>query len=129
MVVLPPFSCVGDVVQVSAVTVARTLSTRPEATPPGPLPPHLEEIVAGSHSSLGADGCAALTDILHKYSHIFPAPGDPVTSRTQVVRHEIETNGAPLGPTCGGDVSNHVCFCPGCAGRGRVCYGFSRGLP
>ena len=29
-----------------------------------------------------------------KYSHVFPAPGYPVTSRTQVVHHEIETNGA-----------------------------------
>ena len=28
VVVLSPFSCVGDVVQVSAVTVARTLSTQ-----------------------------------------------------------------------------------------------------
>ena len=27
VVVLPPFSCVGDVVEVSAVTVARTMST------------------------------------------------------------------------------------------------------
>ena len=94
VVVLPPFSCVGDVVQVSAVTVARTLSTRPEATLLRPLPPHLKEIVTGSHSSLGADDRAALTDILHKYSHVFPAPGDPGTGRTQVVRHEIETNGA-----------------------------------
>ena len=31
---------------------------------------------------------------------------------------------APLRQTGGGDVSNHVCFCPGCAGRSRVCYGF-----
>ena len=94
VVVLPQFSCVGSVVQVSAVTVARTLSTQPEATPPGPLPPHLEEIVAGSHPSLGVDGCGVLTDILHKYSHVFLVPGDPVTGRTKVVLHKIDTNGA-----------------------------------
>ena len=41
------------VLQVSAVTVERTLSTRPEATPHGPLPLHLKEIVTGFHSSLG----------------------------------------------------------------------------
>ena len=35
---------------------------------------------------------------------------------------------APLGLTVGGDVSNHVCFCPGCASCSRVCYGFSRGF-
>ena len=34
MAVLPPFSCVGDVVQVPAVTVVQTLLTRPLATPP-----------------------------------------------------------------------------------------------
>ena len=50
--------------------------------------------MTGSHSSLGVDGRAALTDILHKYSHFLTAPGDPVTGRTQVVHHEIETNGA-----------------------------------
>ena len=38
------------------------------------------------------DGRTALTDILHKYSHVFPAPGDPVTGHTLVVCHEIETN-------------------------------------
>ena len=42
----------------------------------------------------GVDGSAALTDILHKCSHVFPAPGDPVTGRTQVIHHEIVTNGA-----------------------------------
>ena len=74
VVVLPPFSCVGDVVQVSAVTVARTLSTRLEATPHGPLPPHLEDIVAGTHPSLAVDGRVSLTDLLHKYNHVFPVP-------------------------------------------------------
>ena len=76
---LPPFSCVGDVVQVSAVTVALTLSIRPEATPHGPLPPHIEDIVAGFQTSLGVEGHVALTDLLHWYSHVFPAPGDSVT--------------------------------------------------
>ena len=96
MVVLPAFSCIGDVVQVSAVAVARTLPTQPEAAPPGPLPLHLEEIVTRSHPSLGMDGRAALTDILHRYSYVFLAPGDPVTGCTQVVRHEIITNNARL---------------------------------
>ena len=94
VVVLPAFSYIGDVVQVSTVSVAGTLSTRPEAAPPGALPPHMEEIVAGSRPSLEMDGCAALTGILHRYSHVFPAPGDPVTGRTHVVCHEIITNEA-----------------------------------
>ena len=70
------------------------LLIRPEGTLPGPLPPHIEDIVTRSHPSLGVDGRTALTDILHKYSHVFPALGDPVTGRTQVVHHEIETNSA-----------------------------------
>ena len=78
----------------SAVAVARTLSIRPEAAPPGPLPPHLEEIVTGSHPYLGMDGHTVLTDILHRYSHIFLASGNPVTSRTYVVHHEIIINDA-----------------------------------
>ena len=36
VVILSAFSCVGDVVQVSVVAVARTLSTQPEASPPAP---------------------------------------------------------------------------------------------
>ena len=77
------------------VLVGRTLavpwSTRQEATLPGPLPPHLEEIVIGSHSSLGADGRAALTYILHKYSNVFPARGDPVRApdRTRVCEGHV----------------------------------------
>ena len=89
-VVLPPFSCVGNVVQVSVVSIARATSIQPEANQIGPLPTHLEDIVAGSHPSL-----AALKDILHTYMHVFPAPGEPVTGCTQAVRHDIETNGAP----------------------------------
>ena len=59
------------------------------------LPPtrHLEDIVAGSHPSLGVEERVALTELLHRYSHVFPAPGDPATGRTQVVQHENETNG------------------------------------
>ena len=57
----PRHHSVGDVVQVFAVAVAWTLSTQPEASPPAPLPPHLEEIVTGSHPSLGVDGRASLT--------------------------------------------------------------------
>ena len=80
----------------SAVTIARAMSIQLEATTQGPLPLHLEDIVLGSHPSLGVEGRAALTDLLYKYNHVFPAPvtGDPVTGRTEAVQHEIETNGA-----------------------------------
>ena len=43
---------------------------------------------------LGAEGRTSLTDLLHEYNHFFQVPWDPVTSRTQMVQHEIETIGA-----------------------------------
>ena len=92
VVVLPPFSCVGNVMQVSAVNIAQTVPIRPEVTSHGPLSPHLEDILFGSHSSV-EEGRVSLNDLLRKYNHVFPAPWDPVTGRTWVVRHEIETNG------------------------------------
>ena len=77
------FSCVSNVVQVSAVSIARAVSVQPDAD--RPLPPHLEDIVAVSHPSLGDEGRTTLKYILHQYVHVFPAPGNPVTGRTQVV--------------------------------------------
>ena len=55
---------------------------------------HLEDIVDGSHPSLVGEGWTTLRNILHKYVHVFPAPGESVTGRTRAVRHDIETNGA-----------------------------------
>ena len=86
VVVLPPFSCVGDVVKVSAGTVVQTLLTRPEATSP----------------SLGVYGRTALTGILRKYSHVFPAPGDrsPVAHMWSVTKLRLtalsSVSGFPL---------------------------------
>ena len=70
MVVIPPFSCVGSVVQVYAVAQDRSIP--PETDQFGPLPPHFEDIVGGSHPSLGGGGRAAFQGILHKYIHVFP---------------------------------------------------------
>ena len=58
------------------------------------LPDYLEDIVQGSHPSLGESGRQLLRDLLHKYEHVFPAPGEPVTGRTKSVQHEIEINDA-----------------------------------
>ena len=45
------------------------------------LPEHLKDIVAGSHPSLGDSGRQLLRDLLYRYRHVFPAPGDQVTGR------------------------------------------------
>ena len=97
-VVLPPFSCVGSVVQVSAVTIAQDMLAQPEANSHGPLSPHIKDIVRGSHPSLGVEGRAELTDLLYKYNHVLPVPGDPGTGQTQAVWHEIETNKTTANP-------------------------------
>ena len=87
VVVLPSFSCVGDLVPVPAVSVARWELGPPEMD--GHLPDHLEDIVGGSHPSLGEVGRLTLRNILHRYSHVFPAPREPVTGRTTSVQHDI----------------------------------------
>ena len=90
-IVLPCQTCVGKLVPISAVSVALA---DPELS--GDmcvvLPDHLEDIVAGFHPSLGEVGRRLLRDLLHRYKHVFPAPGEPVTRRTTSVLHEILTS-------------------------------------
>ena len=90
-VVLPSFTCVGKLVPVSAISVALAdpgLPNEEQVT----LPEHLEEIVAGSYPSLCDSGRQLLRDLLYRYRHVFPAPGEPVTGRTTSVQHEILTS-------------------------------------
>ena len=95
-VVLPCGSHIGDLVPVLAASVARSdlqLPIKMMAV----LPDYLEDIVKGSHTSLGDTGRQSLRDLLHRYEHVFPAPGEPVTGRSKSVQHEIETNeGRPV---------------------------------
>ena len=92
-VVLPSFTCVGKLVPVLAVSVALA---DPGLSDDGgvALPDHLEEIVMGSHPSLGEAGRRLLRELLYRYKHVFPAPGEPVTGRTTSVQHEILTSEA-----------------------------------
>ena len=69
-VVLPSFTCVGKLVPVSVISVALAdpgLPNEEHAT----LPEHLEEIVTGSHPSLGDSGHQLLRDLLYRYRHVF----------------------------------------------------------
>ena len=80
MVVLPSFSCVGDLVPVSAVSVAQTVAVTHQAN--RPLPEHLNNIITGYHLSLGDEGRDTLQVILHKYTHVFSTLGETVTGCT-----------------------------------------------
>ena len=92
-VVLPCGSFIGNLVPVLSVSVARSTEYVP-GTMTAELPEYLEDIVRGSHASLGESGRQSLRDLLHKYEHVFPAPGEPVTGRSKSVQHEIEINNA-----------------------------------
>ena len=92
-IILPSFIFVGDLVPVSAVSVALADSALPGEMC-AVLPDHLENIVTGSHPSLGETGRQLLRNLLHRYEHVFPAPGEPVTCRTISVQHEIRTSDA-----------------------------------
>ena len=95
-VVLPCGAHIGDLVPVLAVSVARSDLQRPIKRT-AVLPDYLEDIVQGSHPSLGDTGRQSLRDLLHRYEHVFLAPGEPVTGRSKSVQHEIETNeGRPV---------------------------------
>ena len=75
-VVLPSFTYVGKLVPVSAISMALAdpgLPNEEHAT----LPEHLEEIVTEPHPSLGDSGRHLLRDLLYRYRHVFPAPGEP----------------------------------------------------
>ena len=48
--------------------------------------------MTGSHPSLGEGGRRLLRDLLLRYEHVFPVPGEPVTGRTTSVQHEILTS-------------------------------------
>ena len=54
VVVLPSFSYIGDLVPLSAVSVARSAVVTPRVSQM--FPEHLEDIVTGFHPSLGVEG-------------------------------------------------------------------------
>ena len=92
-IVLPCFTCVGNLVPVFAVSVALAEPVRPGEVG-GTLPDHLEDIVMWSHPSLGEAGRMLLRNLLHRYAHVFPAPGEHVTGHTTSVQHDILTSDA-----------------------------------
>ena len=54
------------------------------------LPPHLVSVL-DTASELTSDQRARTATLLAKHVHTFPAPGSPITGRTDAVVHEIDT--------------------------------------
>ena len=78
-VVLPCGAHIGTLVPVSAVSVARSDLQNAHKKGTAVLPDYLEDIVQGSHTSLIYTGRQSLRDLLHRYEHVFPKPGEPET--------------------------------------------------
>ena len=91
VVVLPGLTFIGKLVPVAAISVAIEDTGTP-LHDPYELPGYLE--VQGSHPSLGELGRHLLRDLLLRYRHVFPVPGEPVTGRTSTVQHDIVTTDA-----------------------------------
>ena len=92
-VVLPCDSRIAKLVPVSVARSELRLPTNTAVV----LPEYLEDIVDGSHASLGDTGRQLLRELLHRYEHVFLAPGEPVTGRSKSVQHEIVTkDGRPV---------------------------------
>ena len=74
-VVLPCGSHIGDFVHVLSVSVARSDLQLPIKMMTV-LPDYLEDIIRGSHASLGDTGRKSLRDLLHRYEHYFRRRGN-----------------------------------------------------
>ena len=94
VVVLPGCTLIGKLAPVAAISVAMEQAVLSQDGP-ATLPEYLEEIVRGSHPSLGDAGRQQLRNLLFRYDHVFPAPGDPVTGRTTAVQNDIITMESP----------------------------------
>ena len=94
---LPGYTFISKLVPVAAISIAMEDPGLPN-NGPAALSEYLEEIVGGSHPSLGDAGRQLLRDLLFCYRHVFPAPGEPVTGRTTAVQHDIITMDARCGP-------------------------------
>ena len=54
------------------------------------LPPHLIDVLDAA-SGLTSDQRASTANLLAKHINTFPAPGTPITGRTDAVEHDIDT--------------------------------------
>jgi len=85
-VTIPAFTelaLVEQAVAIQSVTQSASPSTQCE------LPLHLTRMLDDA-SALSAQQTSELRAVLSEYAHIFPAPGTPVTGRTDAVEHEID---------------------------------------
>ena len=71
---VPGLTFIGKLVPVAAISVAME-DTGPPVHDPDKLPEYLEEIVKGSHPSLGEPSRQLLLALLLRYRHVFSGAG------------------------------------------------------
>ena len=79
-------------VRVEKIQAIQKIGTRTTESSEGEdaLPPHLVSVL-DTASALTSDQRARAATLLAKHVYTFPAPGSPITSRTDAVVHEIDT--------------------------------------
>ena len=80
------------IVRVEEIQAIQHIGTRETERSAGErtLPPHLIDVLDAA-SDLTSDQRARAADLLAKHINTFPAPGTPITGRTEAVMHDIDT--------------------------------------
>ena len=88
-VTIPAGTCIARVKEIQAI---QNIGTRTTENSEGEdaLPPHLVSVL-DTATELTSDQRARTATLLAKHVNTFPAPGSPITSRTEAVVHKINT--------------------------------------
>ena len=88
-VIIPGHTRIARVEEIQAIQHIGTRETERGAGECA-LPPHLIDFLDAA-TDLTSDQRARAADLLMKHINTFPAPGTPITGRTEAVMHEIDT--------------------------------------
>ena len=88
-VIIPARTRIARVEEIQAIQNIGTRATE-RSTGENRLPPHLIDVLDAA-SKLTSDQHARAANLLAKHIHTFPAPGTPITGRTDAVVHDIDT--------------------------------------
>ena len=88
-VIIPARTRIARVEEIQAIQNIGTRATE-RSTGEDRLPPHLIDVLDPA-SGLTSDQRARAANLLAKHIHTFPAPGTPITGRTDAVVHDIDT--------------------------------------
>ena len=93
-VIIPARTRIACVEEIQAI---QNIGTRETERSAGEcrLPPHLLDVLDAA-SELTSDQHARAANLLAKHIHTFPAPGTPITGRTEAVVHDIDTGSRPI---------------------------------